>query len=68
MMRQTYDLETVEPQELSIKVCVLFFNALSDKLYRDCGEKKKVFLYSFNVPKCIVARLLMVEWLFSLLF
>ena len=32
------------------------------------GRKKQVFLHSFNLPKCIVAGLLMVEWLFSLLF
>ena len=33
--------ETVEPQEIPFKVCVMFYNALSDKLYRDFGEKKK---------------------------
>ena len=36
--------------------------------YRGCGEKKKVFLQSFNIPKCMVVGLLMVEGLFILLF
>ena len=31
-------------------------------------EKKQVFLQSFNIPKCIVVGLSMVEGLFSLLF
>ena len=29
-MGRTCDLETVEPQEIPVKVCVLFCNALSD--------------------------------------
>ena len=68
MMGRTWDLERVEPQEIPIKVCVLFCNALSDQLYRDCGGKKQVFLHSFSLPKCIVVGLLMAEWLFCLLF
>ena len=31
-------------------------------------EKKQVFLQSFNIPKCIVVGLSMVEELFILLF
>ena len=30
MMGQICDLETVEPQEILIKVCVMFYNALLD--------------------------------------
>ena len=29
-MGQICDLETVEPQEISFKVCVMFYNALED--------------------------------------
>ena len=32
------DLETVEPQEIPIKVCVMFYNI--EICYRGCGEKK----------------------------
>ena len=60
-MGRTCDLETVEPQEIPVKVCVLFCNALSDYLYQDCGRKKQVLLHSFNLPKCIVVALLVVE-------
>ena len=65
-MGQICDLETVEPQEISIKVCVMFYN--TEICYRSCGEKKQVFLQSFNIPKCMFVGLLMVEELFSLLF
>ena len=36
-MEQIYDLETVKPQEISVKVCVIFYNI--GICYRDCGEK-----------------------------
>ena len=36
--------------------------------YRGYGEKKQVFLQSFNILKCMVVGLLMVEGLFILLF
>ena len=42
MMGQTYDLETVEPQDILIKVCVMFYNI--EICYRGCGEKKASFL------------------------
>ena len=66
MMGQTYDLETVEPQDILIKVCVMFYNI--EICYRGCGEKKQVFLQSFNIPKCVVIGLLVVERLLSLFF
>ena len=65
-MGQTYDLETVEPQDILIKVCVMFYNI--EICYRGCGEKKQVFLQSFNIPKCVVIGLLVVERLLSLFF
>ena len=69
MMGWTWDLETAEPQEIAIKACVLLCNALPDKSYRNYGGKKQVLLHSFNLPKCIVVALLMMERLFiSLLF
>ena len=37
MMEQVYDLETVQQQEIPIKVCVVFYNI--EICYRDCGEK-----------------------------
>ena len=67
MMGQICDSETVKPQEIPIKVCAMFYSALSDYLYRDCEEKKQVFLQSFNLPKCIVVGLSIVDGLFSLL-
>ena len=66
MIGQICDLETVEPQEIPIKVCVMFYN--TEICYRGCGDKKQVFLQSFNIPKSMVVGLLMVEELFSLLF
>ena len=36
--------------------------------YGGCREKKQVFLQSFNIPKCMVVGLLMVEGLLILLF
>ena len=39
MMEQIRDLQTVEPQEIPIKVCVTFYNI--EICYRDCGEKIK---------------------------
>ena len=59
MIGQICDLETVEPQEIPIKVCVMFYN--TEICYRGCGEKKQVFLQSFDIPKCMVVGLLMVE-------
>ena len=66
MMRQICDLETVEPQEISVEVCVMFYN--TEICYRGCGVKKQVFLQSSNVRKCLVVGLLIVEGLISLLF
>ena len=65
MMEQICDLETVKPQEIPIKVCVIFYNI--EICYRVCGEKTS-FLAIFNIPKCIAVGLSMVEGLFSLLF
>ena len=45
MMRQICGLETVEPQEILINVCVMFYNI--EICYRGCGEKKTKF--SFNL-------------------
>ena len=42
MMGQICDLETVEPQEIPIKVCVMFYN--TEICYRGYGEKKASFL------------------------
>ena len=64
MIGQICDLETVEPQEIPIKVCVMFYN--TEICYRGCGDKKQVFLQSFNIPKSMVVGLLMVVGLFSL--
>ena len=61
MMGQICDLETVEPHEIPIKVCVIFYKI--ELCYRGCGENKQVFLQSFNKPKCIVVGSLMVEGL-----
>ena len=66
MMGQICDLETAEPQKIPIKVCVIFYNI--ELCYQGCGEKKQVFLQSFDIPKCIVVGSLMVEKLFILLF
>ena len=43
-MVQTYDLETVEAQDILIKVCVKFYNI--EICYRGCGEKKSKFSYN----------------------
>ena len=59
MMGQICDLETVEPHEIPIKVCVMFYNI--EICYRGCGEKKQVFLQSFNIPKCMVVGLFILE-------
>ena len=59
MMGQICDLETVEPHETPIKVCVMFYNI--EICYRGCGEKKQVFLQSFNIPKCMVVGLFILE-------
>ena len=66
MMGQISDSETAEPQEISIKICIMCYNALLDKLYRGSGDKQ-VFLQTFNLPKCIIVGLSKVEGLFSLL-
>ena len=58
-MGQICDLETVEPQETPIKVCVMFYN--TEICYRAGEKKKQLFLLSFNISKCMVAGLLMVE-------
>ena len=41
MMGQICDLEPVEPQEIPIRVCVMFYN--TEICYRGCGVKQ-VFL------------------------
>ena len=61
MMEQICDLETVKPQEIPIKVCVIFYN----KFVIEAVEKKQVSLQSFNILECIVVGLSMVEGLFS---
>ena len=66
MMGQICNLETVESQEIPVKVCVMFYNI--EICYRGSGEKKQVFLQSFNIPKSMVVGLFMVEGLFILLF
>ena len=67
MMGQICDLETVEPHEIPIKVCIMFCNI--QKFVIEVVEKKKqVFLQLLNIPKCIGVDLSMVEGLFSLLF
>ena len=44
MMGHTCDFETVEPQEIPIKVCVLFCNALSDQFsYMETVEEKSMY-------------------------
>ena len=65
-MEQICDLETVEPQEIPVKISIMFYNI--EICYRGCGEKKKVFLQSFNMPRCVVIGLLVVERLLGLLF
>ena len=62
-MGQMCDLGRVEPHEIPVKVCVMFYNI--ETCYRGCGEKKQLFLQSFNIPKCIGLDLSMVEGLFS---
>ena len=39
-MEQVCDLETVQPQEIPIKVCVVFYNI--ESCYQDSGEKASV--------------------------
>ena len=68
MIGQICDLETVEPQEIAFKVCIMFYNALWDSYIETVEKKKQVFLQSLNLPKCVVVGLLIVEGLFSLLF
>ena len=64
MMEQICHLETVKPQEFPIKVCVIFCNI--EVCYRGCGDETS--FQSFNIPKCIIVGLSMLEGLFSLLF
>ena len=66
MIGHICNLETVQPQEVPVKVGVTFYNVKI--YYRGRREKKQVFLQSFNIPKCIFVGLLMVDGLFSLLF
>ena len=66
MMELIYNLETVKPQEIPIKYCVMFYDI--EICYRGCGKKKQVILELFDISKCIVVGLLMVEEVFSLLF
>ena len=37
MMEQIYDLETVKPQEIPTKVCIIFYNI--EICCQDCGGK-----------------------------
>ena len=68
-MRQIWNLEIVEPQEIPIKVFVIFYNVLLGQLYRGCEDKQVFFfLQSFNLAKCIAVGLLMLKGLLSLLF
>ena len=60
------DLKTVEQLEIPIKVAMC--NVLQQICCRGCGEKKHVFLQSFNISKFIGVDLSVVEGLFSLLF
>ena len=64
MMGQICDLETAKPQEISIKVCMMFYNIEIVVV----EKKKQVFLQPFNIPKCMVVSLLMVEGFSILLF
>ena len=64
MMEQICHLETVKPQEFPIKVYVIFCNI--EVCYRGCGDKTS--FQSFNIPKCIIVGLSMLEGLFSSLF
>ena len=49
MMEQICDFETVEPQEIPIKVFVMFNNIAI--CYRGCGEKQESFLpYNLRMP------------------
>ena len=41
--------------------CVMFYNALSDKVCRGCGEKQNFLLQWFNSTKCMTIGPLMVE-------
>ena len=63
-----YVIQKQSSRKKSLKICVMFYSALSDYLYRDCGEEKAFFLQSFNLLECIVVGLLTVEGLCSLLF
>ena len=65
MMEQLCDLETVQPQEIPVKVCVVVYNIAM--CYRDCGGKT-FLLQSFNILECIVVGLSMEEGLFSLFY
>ena len=39
MMEQVYDLETVQPQEIPVKICVVFCNI--EICFRVCEEKAR---------------------------
>ena len=38
MMEQLYDLDTVQPQKIPIRVCVVCYNI--EICYQDCREEK----------------------------
>ena len=61
MMEQICHLETVKSQEFPVKVCLIFCNI--EVCYRGCGDKTS--FQSFNIPKCIIVGLSMLEGLFS---
>ena len=65
MMELVCDLKTVQRQEIPIKAYVVFYDI--EICFRDCGAIAS-FLQSFNIPKCIIVGLSMVEGLFSLIF
>ena len=44
MIGQTCNLETVQSQEIPIKVGVKFYIALPGTLYEDCGKRNASFL------------------------
>ena len=52
MMEQIYDLETVEPQEIPVIACVIFYYI--EICYRRCGEKTSflAIIYYTQMSSC----------------
>ena len=67
MIGNISNLESVHSQKIPIKVCVTFYNALSDCYIKAAEKKKKFFCNRFYLPKCIVVDLPMIGDLFRLL-